>query len=56
MAAMDAVAIQTLVAEAVKQALEAQRTGGGDRTGGSIHKHYTRLDTLVPEEWKEWHY
>ena len=55
---MDAAAVQMLVAEAVAQAIAATRGNGGGHGGGSsqIHKHYTRLDKLVPEEWKEWHY
>ena len=58
---LDPAALQALVAEAVAQALAATAAardgaGGSNGSGGQIHKHYTRLDKLVPEEWKEWQY
>ena len=59
---MDAAALQQLVAEAVKQALDAtaatRGAGGGGGQGGltKIHKHFGRLDKLTGEDWKEWHY
>ena len=44
------------MAEAVAQAMAATRASGGGASSGNIHKHYTRLDKLTPEDWKEWHY
>ena len=52
---MDAAAIQALVAAAVAEALRTAGTGGGGSSAG-IHKHYTRVEKLNPDEWKEWHY
>ena len=58
---LDPAALEVLVAEAVAQALAATAAardgaGGSNGSGGQIHKHHTRLDKLVPEEWKEWQY
>ena len=57
---LDPAALQVLIAKAITQALVAAATHNGacgsNGSGGQIHKHYTRLDKLVPEEWKEWQY
>ena len=58
---MDAAAVRTLVAEAVKQALEAMGnavTPGPRRTGDAMHKFYTRIEKFdgSTASWKEWHY
>ena len=49
-----------LVAEAVAQALlataEARDNAGGSSVSVQIHKHYARLEKLVPGDWKEWQY
>ena len=59
-AMMDSAALQVLVAEAVSQALLATPTArdnaGGSSVSVQIHKHYARLEKLVPEDWKEWQY
>ena len=59
-AMMDSAALQVLVAEAVAQALLATATArdnaGGSSVSVQIHKHYARLEKLVPEDWKEWQY
>ena len=55
---MDSVALQVLVAEAVAQALLATVTSrdnaGGSSVSVQIHKHYARLEKLVPEDLMEW--
>ena len=53
---MDAAAVQALVAAAVAEVLAATRTIGTASSATSIHKHYSRIEKLNPEEWKEWHY
>ena len=49
-----------LVTEGVAQALLATATArdnaGGSSVSVQIHKHYARLEKLVPEDWKEWQY
>ena len=55
---MDSAALQVLVAEAIVHALLATVTArdnaGGSSVSVQIHKHYGRLEKLVPEDWKEW--
>ena len=59
---MDAEAVQALVQAAVTEAIRALTTagavgGGSANKGGSVHKHYSRLERLEGgEQWKEWHY
>ena len=57
---MDAAAIQALVDARVAQVLAAtaatRDNAGGSSGSVQIHKHYARLEKLVPEDWKEWHY
>ena len=57
--AMDAAAVQALVAAAVKEAMTAMQGaqgGGGGGKASNIHKFYTRVDKLSGEDWKEWHH
>ena len=58
---LDAAALQVLVAGAGPQALVVTAgvrdgAGGSIGSGGQIHTHYTRMDELVSEKWKEWQY
>ena len=57
---MDAAAIQALVDARVAQVLAAtaatRDNAGGSSGSVQIHKHYARLEKLVPEDWKEWQY
>ena len=68
-AAMEAAAMQQLMAEAMAQAMlmvEERRVGGGEGGGteggrggsgrSTIHKYYTRLEKFEGEGWKEWYY
>ena len=57
---MDPAALQTIVEavsamKAAAKAMTAMRTSGGGG-GAGIHKHFSRVEKLNPDEWKEWHY